>query len=389
MRSIFPFIAFFFSLSTAAQSVEVMFIVDASNAMAQPFAKGTRLETVKTVLSDEIQALPAGIKAGLSLFGHRSNTDCRDVEIAIRPGSEDRAGIVRELRETLPIGKSLTARALETSCIPLARQEAHSVVILIGAGGDECGGAPCASTKSLMTRGLNMELHIVGLAPTAADEAELQCAAEVGKGTYTRATNADELRKAIATLRARLPVIARQQPPVHSGEGWLHLTFDEAALASVGRIDVTDLQTGNVVKALNNTPPSTVLSLPPSRYGVRFTYLALGNHPPFSVEAGTFDIQNGQHAEVRYGMLKIVLANRPALAALKGFRIIPRGKSTPLITLDPALALVPRPLPVGQYDIWLDYADTRPSVKLASDAAFGQGGGVIIELDDLLRKEAP
>ena len=39
--------------------------------------------------------------------------------------------------------------------------------------------------------------------------------------------------------------------------------------------------------------------------------------------------------------------------------------------------------------VWLDYADTRPSVKLAAAAPFGRNGGLIIELDNLLKNEAP
>ena len=389
MRILATLFATALSFAAAAKPVEVMYIVDASYAMTKDLGALTRLEAVQDVLRDSIPALPAGMKAGFSAFGHRSNTDCRDVEVLVLPGSDDRAEIVKQVGLLLPIGKTLTTRAIETSCIILHRQEAHTVVIFIGAGGDDCGGFPCAAVKTLMAQGLGFEFHAIGLAPDAAAETELKCAAEAGKGTYTRANSADELRKAVSALQAKLPTISRAQPPAPAGLGWLHITFDQAALPAVGRIDITDQRTGDIIKSMNNTATATVHPLPPGKYGIDFTYLSLNGQPPFEIDAGEFEVKDTEHAEVRFGMLKIVLANRPALKALKSFRIIPAGTEKPVLTLDPTLALVPRPLPVGEYDIWLDYADARPSVKLVSAAPFGKNGGLIIELDDLLKKEAP
>ena len=389
MRLLPTLIASTLPFITAAQAVEVMYIVDSSYAMTKNLGAMTRLEAAQGVLRDAIPALPAGMKAGVSAFGHRSNTDCRDAEVIVPPGSEDRAEMVKEVGLLLPIGKSLTARAIETACRSLHRQEAHTMVVFIGAGGDDCGGRPCDSVKNLTAQGLRFELHVIGLAPDAAAEKELQCAADAGKGSYTRANSAEELRKAVSALQAKLPSISRAQPPASAGQGWLHITFDQAALPALGRIDITDLSTGTIIKSMNNTSPASVYPVPPGRYGIDFTYLSLNGQPPFSLDAGKFEVKDQEHAEIRFGMLKIVLANRPALKALKSFRIIPAGTEKPMLTLDPTLALVPRPLPIGEYDIWLDYADARPSVKLASAAAFGKNGGLIIELDDLLKKEAP
>ncbi len=389
MRLLPTLIASSLSLLASAKPVEVMYIIDSSHAMTKDLGAMTRLEAAQDVLRDAIPALPAGMKAGLSAFGHRSNIDCRDVEVLVLPGSDDRAEMVKQVGLLLPIGKTLTTRAIETSCIILHRQQAHTVVVFIGGGGDECGGFPCAAVKTLMGQGLGFEFHTIGLAPDAAAEEDLKCAAEAGRGTYTRANNVDELRKAVSALQARLPTIAREQPPAPAGLGWLHLTFDQAALPAVGRIDITDLRTGDIVKSMNNTSPATVHPLPPGRYGIDFTYLSLNGQPPFEIDAGEFEVRDTEHLDVRFGMLKIVLANRPALRALKSFRVIPAGTDKPVLTLDPTLALVPRPLPVGEFDIWLDYADARPSVKLASGAAFGKDGGLIIELDDLLKRESP
>lgn len=389
MRILSTLLATTLSLAAAAKPVEVMYIVDSSYAMTKDLGALTRLEAVQDVLRDSIPALPAGMKAGLSAFGHRSNIDCRDLEVLVLPGSDDRAEMVKQVGLLLPIGKTLTTRAIETSCIILHRQDAHTVVVFIGAGGDDCGGFPCAAVKTLMAQGLGFEFHAVGLAPEAAAEEELKCAAAAGKGTYIRANNVDELRKAVSALQAKLPAISREQPPAPAGLGWLHITFDQAALPAVGRIDITDQRTGEIIKSMNNTATATVHPLPPGKYGIDFTYLSLNGQPPFEVDAGEFEVKDAEHAEVRFGMLKLVLANRPALKALKSFRIIPAGTEKPVLTLDPTLALVPRPLPVGEYDIWLDYADARPSVRLASAAPFGKNGGLIIELDDLLKKEAP
>lgn len=390
MRILSTLLASTLSLAAAAKPVEVMYIIDGSHAMTEDLGPVTRLEAVQDVLRDEIPALPEGIKAGVSAFGHRSNIDCRDSEVLVLPGNEDRAEMVKQIGLLLPIGKRLTSRGIEDACILLHRQEAHSVVLFIGAGGDECGGFPCASVKNLMAQGLGFEFHAIGLAPAAADEEELTCAAAAGKGTYTRVTSEDELRKAVRAIHAKIPAIVRNQPSAAAaGLGWLHITFDEAALPAVGRIDLTDLRTGEIIKSMNNTSPATVHPLPPGRYGIAFTYLSLAGKPPFELDAGVFEVKDKEHAEVRFGMLKIVLANRPALKALKGFRVIPAGADKPVLTLDPTLALVPRPLPVGEYDIWLDYADTRPSVKLAAAAPFGRNGGLIIELDNLLKNEAP
>ena len=83
MRILSTLLASTLSLAAAAKPVEVMYIVDASYAMTRDLGPVTRLEAVQDVLRDAIPALPAGMKAGISAFGHRSNTDCRDVEVLV------------------------------------------------------------------------------------------------------------------------------------------------------------------------------------------------------------------------------------------------------------------------------------------------------------------
>ncbi|MFO1524006.1 MAG: VWA domain-containing protein, partial [Kiritimatiellia bacterium] len=97
MRILSTLLASTLSLAAAAKPVEVMYIIDGSHAMTEDLGPVTRLEAVQDVLRDEIPALPEGIKAGVSAFGHRSNIDCRDSEVLVLPGNEDRAEMVKQI----------------------------------------------------------------------------------------------------------------------------------------------------------------------------------------------------------------------------------------------------------------------------------------------------
>jgi len=87
---------FFSSAVTASASSypEVTFILDASGSMWGKAGDTTKIEAAKAVLSQIIPGLVQEVKIGLVAYGHLRKGDCKDIEVLINPGSDDRTALL-------------------------------------------------------------------------------------------------------------------------------------------------------------------------------------------------------------------------------------------------------------------------------------------------------
>ncbi len=62
-------------------------ILDASGSMWGRVDAQPKITIAQTAAAEVMQSLPQHVAAGLMLYGHRREGDCRDIELAVAPGA--------------------------------------------------------------------------------------------------------------------------------------------------------------------------------------------------------------------------------------------------------------------------------------------------------------
>lgn len=191
--------------ATAAAKAEtnMLFILDASNSMWGQDDDGVvKIESAKKVLETYLSDLPSDTKVGLMAYGHRVKGDCNDVETLVAIGGEAPAQIVRRVKSILPKGKTPIAGAIQASAANFTGlEEENNNVVLISDGIESCDGDPCGEAGTLVSRGINVKVHVVGFDVDPETRAQLECIAEKGKGRYFDAENAATLMEAMVEIQ--------------------------------------------------------------------------------------------------------------------------------------------------------------------------------------------
>ena len=179
----------------------VLVILDASGSMWQKLDDQFRIDIARQALVKLVsETIPAGTPFALRAFGQKEARSCRtDLEIPL--GSLDPDAAVQKINAIEPqeLSKTPIADSLAQVADDLGGIDGERVVILVTDGEETCDGDPEAAIRKLTASGINVRVNIVGF---AIDEYALRKTfeqwAEIGKGTYLDAQNADELAGAIS-----------------------------------------------------------------------------------------------------------------------------------------------------------------------------------------------
>ncbi len=178
----------------------VLLILDASGSMDRVDDSGTRLiDGAKNALREIVERLPTDANVGLRVYGHRTSNDdpvagCVDTELVVPVGPIDREALYAAIDSFdaggfTPIGLSLQEAAAD---LP---DTGSRTIILISDGIDTCAPPdPCEVAEQLAVEGFVTQIHTVGFFlndQAAADQ--LQCIAEVGRGTFTQIDDVERL----------------------------------------------------------------------------------------------------------------------------------------------------------------------------------------------------
>ncbi|WP_420407516.1 vWA domain-containing protein [Hoeflea sp.] len=188
----------------AGSANHVMFILDASNSMWGRIDGKPKMEIAKDVLSAQLGSLSANTRAGLIVYGHRFDrdlNDCSDMELVGGYGRYTPSDVRQMLEQISPKGQTPIAAALEQSTHWATMDGSQTVdnasIVLITDGVESCDGDPCAAAAELAAVGIGTRVHVVGFNLEEEDRAKLACIAEMGRGKYFDAANADALGSAL------------------------------------------------------------------------------------------------------------------------------------------------------------------------------------------------
>ncbi len=174
----------------------VVFILDASGSMGAKIEGRIKMDVAKEVLSDLIGDLPGGVDIGLVAYGHRHKADCNDVEALAPLGPLDREALAQKILSLDHKGMAPITASVRKVAESLRGRSEPTTIVLVSAGGETCGGDPCALVKELKASGLHFVMHVIGLGVTGRETEQLACMAQAGGGSYLAATDAEEFASA-------------------------------------------------------------------------------------------------------------------------------------------------------------------------------------------------
>jgi hypothetical protein len=216
MKKIAPIMSFLvmcltvcFSYPSLA-STNVLFILDGSGSMWGQVEGVPKITIAKKAMTALLKDLPRDTKIGLMAYGHRTEGDCKDVELLAGIGAHDPNRLAARLAPIMPMGKTPLAYSLEQSLpyfSPFKGQ--NNFVILVSDGIETCGGDPAKAAGKLAAANIGLKVHVVGFDVKGAERQQLEGIAQAGKGRYFNAQNAQGLKKALTQV---ITVVTKEPP---------------------------------------------------------------------------------------------------------------------------------------------------------------------------------
>lgn len=201
----------------------VLFIVDLSGSMNEPFGDGrTKLEVAKAAFEVAFDELP-DVPVGLRVYGDQRASEppaarqenCETDTRLVEPiGSDNRDALVNQVNGFTAQGDTPIALALQEAANNDIPEGARATIVLFSDGRDEChdadldgdpnvgpswGPDPCGVAGDLASAGADVRITRVNTIGFRAGDAaaQLQCIAEDTGGTYTPVETEEDARDAI------------------------------------------------------------------------------------------------------------------------------------------------------------------------------------------------
>lgn len=158
--------------------VQILFVLDASGSMFGKWQGKLKMESAKKVLShlvDSLDQLP-GISMGLRVYGHQYPRDCKDTKLEVAFRLSNASAIKSSLQRLKPKGITPIAYSLEQAAYDFPKvSNAKNIIILITDGIEECGGDPCAVSRSLQQNKVVLKPFVIGLGIDPALVGKFKC----------------------------------------------------------------------------------------------------------------------------------------------------------------------------------------------------------------------
>lgn len=177
-----------------------MIVLDASRTMWTKIGGLSKNANIRIRLGEVISTYDTKLSFGLVAFGHRQTSNCADTETVAKLGKLSKASQRKILDRIKPKGQAPVAAAIAEAAKDVPKDGSLDIVF-IGDGGDTCDADICAAAASLKEKTPGLRIHVVGI--DTKGEAELKplaCMATATGGQFVAATNAETLKKGLATV---------------------------------------------------------------------------------------------------------------------------------------------------------------------------------------------
>lgn len=173
-------------------------IVDASGSMSARIGNETRLDAARRVLLEQLADWKPDARLGLVAYGHRRESDCRDIETIMPLGAIDLATTKRRLAELRARGRTPLSASLRHAAGMLP--PTGGTIFLVSDGLETCSEDPCAVARDLRAANARLVIHVVGFGLKPDETKALSCIAQQGGGQMASAKDAAGLSSALTAL---------------------------------------------------------------------------------------------------------------------------------------------------------------------------------------------
>ena len=196
---------------------KTVIILDASGSMWGQINKIAKITTAKKALNDFVRNWDENKmgELGITVYGHRKKTDCKDIEAIVPIGSvgeKAKKEIYKKIKQIKAKGKTPISLAIEQEARKLKRSGSEiATIILISDGIDSCNGDPCKTAKRLAKEGVNIKIPVIGFDVDKKAKKQLECiATATGAEFFSSDTDSAGLAKDIkdAIESTKVKVIA-------------------------------------------------------------------------------------------------------------------------------------------------------------------------------------
>jgi hypothetical protein len=319
-------------------------------------------------MEQALKDMPADVRVGLLLYGHRKAKDCADIELTSPIGADDAAAIAKRVAGLKPKGETPIAAALEQAIRSFAALKGQANrVILVTDGIEECGGDVCAAAQTVADAGLDLRVDVVGFTLTEKQAQTIRCIPEKTGGQYYEASNAAGLTAAFTEVTQQVQTAVAQpkdESLIAAANGGVLVAApnDEWSKLNDGETDRATTYDGEGIWSFKDGKPATfdsfeVLIPATDQYNLKEFELLAGDDGPLGQfrSLGVFATQNIKMMQAPFQRftfppvtaryLKVVLRTDWGGGYIAGYEFRLLGK------LDDALAALVPPAAAGGIDL--------------------------------------
>lgn len=320
----------------------ILIVFDASQSMYGQWQSDMKITIAQKLLSsllDSLKNIP-DLELALRVFGHQKQyppQDCDDSKLEIPFADNNIDKIKAKLKTITPKGTTPIASSLELAADDFtACDNCRNIVILITDGLEECGGDPCAVSKSLQKKGIFLKPFIIGIGKDFS--MAFDCV-----GTYFNASSEQEffqvlnvvISEALNSTTAQVNLLDTYGNPTETN---VNMTFYD---------NFSGLVKYNFIHTLNNKGlPDTLILDPLTTYNV-----VVHTIPPVEIDSVT--LTPGKHTiipvDAPQGYLKLKVGGNNTTNTNNLEAIVRQKDSTETINVQ-TFSLTEKYL-VGKYDL--------------------------------------
>lgn len=343
----------------------ILFIFDASGSMWGKLGSNTKIQVAKETMGNLMTKIPDNAKAGLIVYGHRSASDCNDIETVFPVASLDKTKFASRIKSINPKGKTPIAKSINQALAIIRGMNEPVTIILISDGLETCEGNACETVRSARAAGVKITMHVVGFGIAEKDLVPLECIAQAGGGHYFPANNADELAAALEQTVKEAPVGDAYLSVKTSLDGKLK----DATVKVFKKGATKEIAWGRTYESKETNP--RLMQLPSGTYEIEIMPVTIEGHPGVKFSDVVINSGDTLFKEVVFeqGVVEMLVTRNGGLsdATIQIFptgtnRAIATDRSYSVPTHNPAKLKIPP----GVYDIVLSSVEIsgRPEVKI-------------------------
>jgi hypothetical protein len=218
IRPMAVFAAVFAASPALAQNASsIALVVDASGSMNARLPDGqTRIDAAKKAVVDLVSRTEGNTRLALRAYGHQSPTqrkDCKDTALLVgfAPLASNKAEVIAQAQALQARGYTPITHALTAAAQDIAKEESGArIVVLVSDGQETCASDPCVAARALAEADARLVIHTIGFGVSAAARTQLQCIANVARGSYFDANTAASLTSTLGKA-AQTKAVAQKQ----------------------------------------------------------------------------------------------------------------------------------------------------------------------------------